>query len=186
MIRELSFEIDKLTNSVEEIITRQKHETIIEEISSEDIKSIHKKDGWHFNWKLEYRGKGRRIYQLKVQGNPKIQGLRSLEPKMEDKYIEMHLLEAAPHNVGKNKQYIGVPGNLVAFACKSSFDLGMDGFVAFTAKTDLVKHYIKTLGAHVIYGKNRMAMLSEEARILVNLYYKNYHYGQEKTIQNPR
>ena len=178
MTRGLSFEIDKLTNSVEEAANGQKHETIVEPVNENDIKRIHKKDGWLFSWKREFKSGDRKIYQLKVEGSQVIQGLISLEPKGEDKYIEMHLIEAAPHNQGKTKQFIGVPGNLVAFACKSSFDMGMDGFVAFTAKTNLVDHYIKTLGARVIYGKIRMAIVSEEAKNLVNSYYKDYPYGQ--------
>jgi hypothetical protein len=51
----------------------------------------------------------------------------------------MHLIESAKFNKGKNKIYIGVPGNLVAFACKLSFDKGYDGYLAFDAKTVLVK-----------------------------------------------
>lgn len=39
---------------------------------------------------------------------------------------------------GKNKLYEGVPGNLVAFACKLSFQRGGEGFVSFesTATTE--------------------------------------------------
>lgn len=44
-----------------------------------------------------------------------------------DGYVEMHLIETAPHNYGQSKQFLGVVGNLVAFACKVSFDLGFDG-----------------------------------------------------------
>jgi hypothetical protein len=50
-----------------------------------------------------------------------------------ESFIEMHLIEVAKHNFGKAKKYAGVAGNLVAFACRSSFDLGFDGVVAFTA-----------------------------------------------------
>jgi hypothetical protein len=40
----------------------------------------------------------------------------------------MHLIESAPFNKGKNKVYAGVPGNLVAFACKLSFQRGFEGY----------------------------------------------------------
>jgi hypothetical protein len=33
-------------------------------------------------------------------------------------HVFMHLVESAPFNKGKTKLYSGVPGNLVAFACK--------------------------------------------------------------------
>ncbi len=64
-----------------------------------------------------------------------------------ENHIFMHLLESAKFNKGVTKIYLGVPGNLVAFACKVSLDKGYDGFVAFDAKTELVRHYEHTLGA---------------------------------------
>jgi hypothetical protein len=50
--------------------------------------------------------------------------------------------------------------------------------VAFTAKTKLVNHYIETLGARLIYGKERMGIFTEDAENLVNSYYKNYLRGR--------
>ena len=58
----------------------------------------------------------------------------------------MHLLESAPFNKGKTKMYAGVPGNLVAYACKLSFQRGHEGNVSFF-KTQLVQHYIESLVA---------------------------------------
>jgi hypothetical protein len=88
-----------------------------------------------------------------------------------DNYIEMHLIETAPHNKGINREFSGVAGNLVAFACKTSFDLGFEGFVAFTAKTKLIDHYAETLGAQLIYGHERMGIFTEAAKKLVDSYY---------------
>lgn len=53
---------------------------------------------------------------------------------IEQEHVFMNLLESAPFNIGKNKIYEGVAGNLVAYACKISFQRGFDGNVAFTAK----------------------------------------------------
>ncbi len=89
----------------------------------------------------------------------------------------MHLLESAPHNWGQGKQHVGVAGNLVAFACKNSFDLGFDGHIAFTAKTRLIKHYIDTLDAEIIYGR-RLGIFTPAAKKLVNSYFKNYFNGK--------
>lgn len=61
-----------------------------------------------------------------LKGDDAIQGLISLERA--ENYIEMHLIETAPHNFGMAKKYAGVAGNLVAFACKISFDLGFEGY----------------------------------------------------------
>lgn len=89
----------------------------------------------------------------------------------------MHLIENAPHNYSANKKFAGIAANLVAFACKMSFDMGFEGFVAFTAKTDLIDHYAETLGAQSIYSSERMAIFTAAAKKLVNSYYKNYFGG---------
>lgn len=76
----------------------------------------------------------------------------------------MHLVENVPHNLGKHKKFSGVAGNLVAFACKQSFETGFEGFVAFTAKSKLVQHYMDTLGAQVIYGNEKNGYLYRSSR----------------------
>ncbi|MCX6197645.1 MAG: hypothetical protein NTY88_00295 [Bacteroidetes bacterium] len=85
----------------------------------------------------------------------------------------MPLIENAPHNFGKSKQYYGVAGNLTAFACKRSFELGYEGEVAFESKTQLIEHYQTSLGAGVLMVR-RMAILTAEAQKLVSLYFKDF------------
>ncbi len=75
------------------------------------------------------------------------------------------------------KLYSGVAGNLVAFACKLSFDCGYDGVVSFIAKTQLVEHHQQTLGARLFAG-NRMFIDTREALTLVTKYYKDFDYGK--------
>jgi hypothetical protein len=65
----------------------------------------------------------------------------------------MHLVESAPFNKGKTKVYAGVPGNLVAFACKLSFQRGHEGNVSFFSKTQLIQHYTDSLGAVHVGGR---------------------------------
>lgn len=168
------FLIDKITNCIEEKATGRTYETTQQLVTQEEIKKVHKKDGWLFNWKTEYQQANHQVYKLLVAGSEQIQGLLSLEPIKSQQYIELHLIETAPHNYGSKKLFLGVPGNLVAFACKMSFELGFDGFVAFNAKTQLIDHYIKTLGAQILYGNNRMGIFTKEAKILVNSYYESY------------
>ncbi|HEY4336990.1 MAG TPA: hypothetical protein VGM89_13865, partial [Puia sp.] len=91
-------------------------------------------------------------------------------------FIEMPLIEVARHNLGTGKRYFGVPGNLVAFVCKVSFEMGFEGYVGFEAKTVLIKHYQQSLGASLIY-RNRMEIGPESARNLVNLYFKEFLNG---------
>jgi hypothetical protein len=84
----------------------------------------------------------------------------------------MYLIESAPFNYGKNKMYYGVAGNLVAFACKRSFELGFDGYVLFTAKTVLIDHYTKALGA-VPIGGQRLIIEEKQALELINRYFND-------------
>ena len=93
---------------------------------------------------------------------------------MEDKqdHIFMHLIETAKFNKGRNKMYFGVPGNLVAFACKLSFDKGYQGFLAFEAKSKLIKHYEESLGA--IHFKGLTMFIETHAAVkLIRRYFKN-------------
>jgi hypothetical protein len=84
----------------------------------------------------------------------------------------MYLLESAPFNVVKSKMYEGDAGNLLAYACKISFQKGFDGYVAFTAKSKLIEHYEKASGAYH-YKNQRMIIETNAARILVEKYFKN-------------
>jgi hypothetical protein len=83
----------------------------------------------------------------------------------------MHLIESAPFNLGRNKVYMGIPGNLVAFACKMSFHRGFEGYVSFTAKTQLIEHYKKTLGA--VNVRSQLMVINTEAALkLIDKYFK--------------
>jgi hypothetical protein len=88
---------------------------------------------------------------LTIEGNANIpQGLLSISDYGD--HIFMHLIESAPFNFGKPKLYEGVPGNLVAFACKASVEKGYEGFVSFFSKTKLIAHYEKILQAVHVGG----------------------------------
>lgn len=77
-------------------------------------------------------------------------------------------------NKGRNKLYKGVAGNLVAFACKTSFENGFDGVVSFIAKSQLIDHYTQSLGAK-LFGGNRMFIDTREAYILTTKYFKDFN-----------
>lgn len=48
MARQQDFVIDKLTNSIENVQTGDKHETEIVPVTAADLKRVHKKAGWAF------------------------------------------------------------------------------------------------------------------------------------------
>ena len=165
----IDIEIDKLTNSLENLITGDNFPTDIVITDLNDFKSITKKKGWLFDWKSEFKMPDRDVYKLTIVNNQTvIQGLISLSVKTD--HVYMHLTESAPFNKGKDKVYAGVPGNLVAFACKLSFQRGFEGYLSFLSKTNLINHYVKTLGAtHV--GGNLMIINTVAALKLINKYF---------------
>jgi len=167
----LDFIVDNLTNSIENVVTGDSFATEISVLTSTDLKSVAKKNGWNFNWRNEFKEPARDVYKLTIVNNQNIiQGLVSLEVK--EDHVYMHLVESAPFNKGKNKIYTGVAGNLVAFACKLSFQRGHKGNVSFLSKTQLIEHYEKTLGA-VHFGGRIMIIETKTALKLINKYFKN-------------
>ena len=132
-IIEQDFIIDRLTNSILNTISGDSFPTEVSILTRSDLKNITRKKGWNFNWKAEFNNEEKEQYKLTIVNNPTIiQGLLSIT--VENDHIFMDLLESAPFYIGKNKLYEGVAGNLVAYACKVSFQKGFDGFVAFTKK----------------------------------------------------
>jgi hypothetical protein len=167
----IGIEIDELTNSIKNVISGDSFPTDISMITQTDLKNITKKNGWQFDWKLELKHPERDVYKLTISNNISIiQGLISLEVKSD--HVFMHLVESAPFNKGKTKVYSGVPGNLVAFGCKLSFQRGHEGNVAFISKTQLINHYVESLGA-VHFGGRLMIIETSAALRLISKYFTN-------------
>lgn len=165
----LDFVIDKLTNSIENVNSGDSFPTEVSLLTKVELKSITKTNGWQFNWAKEIKVPERDVFKLTIVNNPNIiQGIVSLEVKAD--HVYMHLIESAPFNIGKNKTYYGVPGNLVAYACKLSFQRGGEGYVSFIAKTQLIEHYIISLGA-IHFGGHLMVINTETALKLINKYF---------------
>ena len=165
----LDFEVDKLTHSIENVVSGDSFTTDIALVTNIDLKAITKKNKWQFDWKLEFKQPQRDVYKLTIVNNQSvIQGLVSLEIKTD--HVYMHLVESAPFNKGKTKVYAGVPGNLVAFACKLAFQRGHEGNISFFSKTQLVQHYMDTLGAMHVGG--RIMIIDTLAALkLINKYF---------------
>ena len=162
----ITIKIDRLTNSIVNKVTGDIFDTEVLPITPKDIKKVAK---WQFKWAKELPFS--EVYKLVVVGNPNIlQGLIAIRDEKTHYY--MALIENAPFNIGKSKIYEGVPGNLVAFACKKSFDKGYEGFVSFDAKSALIEHYEKTLGAKRAGRGSLMYVDTQAATKLVNRYFK--------------
>ncbi len=165
----LDFEVDNLTNSIQNIVTGYSFPTDITLLTKADLKTVTKKNGWQFDWKFEFSQPERDVYKLTIVNNQSvIQGLVSLEIKAD--HVYMHLVESAPFNKGKTKMYAGVPGNLVAYACQLSFQRGHEGNVSFLSKSQLIQHYMDTLGA-IHFGGRVMILDTVAALKLINKYF---------------
>lgn len=166
----LDFVIDKLTNSIENAVTNEVFNTEIRRLTIENSKQIKKSD-WVFDWRKELKDTSKEIYKLTTVNNKDvIQGLLSIEDKSD--HVFMHLIESSKFNKGKSKVYLGVPGNLVAFACKVSVEKGYEGFMAFDAKSALIKHYQESLHATHFNGL-RMFIEPKAALRLIYKYFKS-------------
>lgn len=167
----LDFEVDFLTNSIRNTVSGDSFQTEVSRLTKADLKQVTKKNGWNFNWKTELDDNTKEVYKLTIINNPNIiQGLISLTINAD--HVYMDLLESAPFNLGRNKLYEGVAGNLVAYSCKISFQHGFGGYVSFTAKTRLIEHYQKTLNA-ITFGGQLMIINTLAANILIDKYFKN-------------
>jgi hypothetical protein len=141
----LGFIVDKLTNSIEIVTTGEIFNTEVVRLTTNDLNQIHQSE-WLFNWRKEIRETTKVVYKLCTSNNPSvIQGLLSIEDKKD--HVFTHLIESSKLNKGSAKVYLGVPGNLIAYACKVSVEMGYQGFLAFDAKSALIKHHEEKLHA---------------------------------------
>ena len=165
----LDMHIDKFTPCLEERKTGKILPTTFSAISKEERKHL---QGWKFNW-LDSNLEGSEVYKLTLKGSTKPEGLVALKRFERDRAVYIDIVEAAPHNLGKDKQYNGVGGHLYAIAAKKSVEYGYGGFLFMDAKNmELVEHYQKTLGA-ILLGRPhpyRMIIDEEAAMRLLKIY----------------
>lgn len=128
-----------------------------------------KKEGWLFDWDKPYLD-NEEVYGLRISGQDELEGLIAIHHYPSNLYSYVSLVESAPHN-RIDKKYIGVGAHLFAIACKLSYEVGNKGFLAFDAKTKLIKHYQEVLGAEPIGGQ-RMIIDDTHAKILIDKYFK--------------
>ncbi len=166
----IDIEIDGLTQSIIEVATDQSLTTTIA-WWKQLTPSQRKLTGWSFDWKEEVKLK-RMVAGLCIEREPSVQGLISMEP-MSD-HMLIHLVESAPHNIGRGKRYVGVPGNLMAFACLECKRAGFNAGLAFVAKSELIEHYKATLGAVQLGSSQRMIVESPAADRLIARYFQEH------------
>jgi len=91
-------EIDKLTRSLENAISRDSFKTEVLEVTDTDIRKLKKTD-WLFDWKAEAMQSNKTIYKLVIVDNTQIiQGLISLQDRSD--HVFMSLIESNKFNKG--------------------------------------------------------------------------------------
>lgn len=168
MKRENNMQIDIIIDELTDCLIERKTGNIVETEYKKLELPIKKKDfaGWKFDWSETQKNKYN-IYELFVKDNTIVQGRISL--KIDGGVADIDIVESNPYNIGCNGKYIGVGGHLFAIACLISMENNCDGYVAFTAKTDLIKHYTEVLGAKVIRGQH-MYIDELAAKTLIDKY----------------
>lgn len=162
----LELEIDGFFNSIKRVSDGATVATQIVQWSDLLPRQVSSLSTWLFRWNEEAIQPDKQIFALFALGSPHIQGMMSLQ-EMED-HIFVHLIESAPQNRGNEKVFEGVPGNLIAFAALRSRLLGMQGVIALDAKTELIGHYKRTLGASQVGRSSRMIIGTEASARLID------------------
>lgn len=162
--------IDVIIDRLTDCLVKRENNTIVETEYILRTNPFKKNEysKWNFDWSIP-QNNGFLIYELFVKGNPTVQGRIAL--KEDGGVIYVDIIENAPHNIGHNGIYEGVGGHLFAIACQLSFEAGLDGFVTFIAKTNLIKHYQEKIHAHVMSGQ-RMYIDTIAAQELISRYLK--------------
>ena len=155
---------------LERLSDNVKVRTIIKEIkySKNEFKN------WLFDWSKTEK-KAYKIFALYVEGDNRIQGAISIRENPQNRTIEIDIVESAPFNSSynkkiKDKEYNGVGICLFVEVCKRSFENGYDGYVEFTAKSNLVKYYMDNMRAIPIDAQ-RMYINTSGAKWLIEKYY---------------
>ena len=161
--------IDKLTPCLERVSTGEALPTVFALAENKDFADL---QGWNFDWQKENSVKERIIYKLLLKDDEVIQGLLSVE--IMRGLVFVRLVESAPRNLGKSKEYVGVGGHLFAIAVKLSSSLGFGGYVCMDVKNiDLAEHYQKELGAKRVATRShdyRMEIEEPQAQKIIEKY----------------
>jgi hypothetical protein len=131
----LATPIDKITRSIEGRVDGVSYTTVVFSINTSNSNLLLPAESWKFDWSSELHKSKRAVYGLVLESDAtRIQGLMSVERKADN--IHVHLLESGMHNIGKRKEYLGVPGNLIAFACLQAIRMGWMVRCLFMSKLD--------------------------------------------------
>jgi len=150
---------------IEDVNTGRPIETDVRPVEPHDL--LHLGSGWRFDWRTAVETE--EVFKLIDLGAPDaVLGLLALS--RHENYVEVTLLESHPQNVGRTKQFRGIPGSLLAFAAQLSFSIGGEGFIAIVAKTELIEQYERVYGFERVAQSQRMILTTAAAARLIAQY----------------
>jgi len=164
---EVDIKIDEFTPCLIERSTGEILNTKYFRITKEDVSNL----DWKFNWNLPFKTKDCEVVALSLENSNDYEGLIAYKVMQKDKSVEVMLTESAPYNVGRAGKYDGVGAHLFAIAIKKSIEEGFGGHIYYIAKSNLISHYEKELGAVLINSRTRLMEVDEQA---ANRIYKLY------------
>jgi hypothetical protein len=114
-----------------------------------------KKDGWKFNWRIEFNKPDNKVYVVRQldKHDHDIEAIISIKTVDEYgplfKHWFLDAIEVAPHNFGSKGKYDRPAGILMAYACELAYTIESNykGCALFQAKDNLVDLYIDKYGA---------------------------------------
>jgi hypothetical protein len=68
----LDFIIDKLTNSIQNVVTGDSFATCISLVTTGDLNNLINKNKWQFDWKFEFKQPQRDVYKLTIVNNQSV------------------------------------------------------------------------------------------------------------------
>jgi len=139
---------------------------VINQVAPEDFANL-TQDRYFFSWKSLKQTAG--IYKLHIYGIEDILGVMALIDHPTEKRIEIKLLACSSENKGRFKQYDGIIGCLIAYACRlATKKYKKEACVSLIPKTTLINHYKQKY--HMIYGGWQLYLEGNALQRLINEY----------------
>jgi hypothetical protein len=152
---------------ITELSTGQKKKVIISTVEEDDFKVLVKKR-YSFNWK-PFRDK-LMIFKLYAEEQPEIiLGVVGVIDVPDEMRMEIKLISNSRENIGRNKEYEGIAGCLIAFVGNKALDkYKLYACVSLIPKTELIDHYVNEY--YMVYAGWQLYLEGAALRKLLNEY----------------
>jgi hypothetical protein len=153
---------------ITELSTGQKKKVIISTVEEDDFKVLVKKR-YSFNWK-PFKDK-LMIFKLYMEEQPEIiLGVVGVTDVPDEMRMEIKLISNSKENIGRNKQYEGIAGCLIAFVGNEAVSrYRRYACVSLIPKTQLIAHYEAKY--QMKYVGWQLYLEGDELRELIKTYY---------------